>query len=167
VDAQPRISAVIGQMGRIASPETCNGLLVPIVWFDQIYTFPRAALISAIPKPENVSAEKFEPAAQEIFDRIMQLADNAGATDEHRAMNYLAMRYPGIYSHAAAKFHDDFSLADVSTRSSPVSNARKILDVIFSYTNRKTDFTEKYFVRVDVTEKFPFLFTRISPYYDR
>ncbi len=29
--------------------------------------------------------------------------------------------------------------------------------VIFSYSNRNTDFTEKSFVRVDVTEEFPFL----------
>jgi len=44
---------------------------------------------------------------------------------------------------------------------------RKIVDVIFSFTDRKTDVTEKYFVRVDVTEEFPFLVTKLSPYYDR
>ena len=27
--------------------------------------------------------------------------------------------------------------------------------------------TEKFFVRVDVTEEFPFLVTKMSPYYDR
>ena len=36
-----------------------------------------------------------------------------------------------------------------------------------SYANRSTDFTEKFFVRVDVTEEFPFLVTRLSPYYNR
>jgi hypothetical protein len=30
-----------------------------------------------------------------------------------------------------------------------------------------TDFTEKFFVRVDATEEFPFLVTKMSPYYDR
>jgi len=29
-----------------------------------------------------------------------------------------------------------------------------------------SDFTEKYYVRTDVTEKFPFLVTKLSPYYD-
>jgi len=33
--------------------------------------------------------------------------------------------------------------------------------------HRTTDVTEKYFVRVDVTEVFPFLVTRMSPYFDR
>ncbi len=29
------------------------------------------------------------------------MTDNAGATDEHRALNYLAMGYPAIYARAA------------------------------------------------------------------
>jgi hypothetical protein len=33
-----------------------------------------------------------------------------------------------------------------------------------TYTNRTADVTEKFFVRVDVTEEFPFLVTKLSPY---
>lgn len=33
--------------------------------------------------------------------------------------------------------------------------------------SRNTDFTQKFMVRVDVTEEFPFLVTKMSPYYDR
>ena len=33
--------------------------------------------------------------------------------------------------------------------------------------NPGTHFVEKFFVRVDVTEEFPFLVTKLSPYYDR
>jgi hypothetical protein len=47
------------------------------------------------------------------------------------------------------------------------SGTRKIVEVIFSYTNRETDVTEKFFVCVDVTEEFPFLHTKLSPYYGR
>ena len=50
---------------------------------------------------------------------------------------------------------------------SPLSGTRRIVDCIFSYTNRNTDYTEKYFVRCDVTEEFPYLVTKLSPYYDR
>ncbi|MGH6841128.1 MAG: hypothetical protein ACREDV_03415 [Methylocella sp.] len=35
------------------------------------------------------------------------------------------------------------------------------------FTNRTTDFAEKWFARVDVTEAFPFLVGKLSPYYDR
>jgi len=161
------IDVVIGLRGPIAPPEMCNGLMVPIVAFDQIYSFDRDALIKAIPKPEKTTAAQFGPAAEELFNRVMQLTDNAGATDEHRALNYMAMRYPAIYAKAAEEFGRDFSLTGVEVRPSPLSSARNIVDVIFAYTNRNTDFTEKFFVRVDVTEEFPFLVTKLSPYYDR
>jgi hypothetical protein len=161
------IDIVVGMRGPIAPPEMCNGLMVPIVVFDQIYSFSRDALIKSIPKPKNVAAEKFGPAAEEVFDRIMQMTDNAGATDEHRALNYLAMRYPGIYANAADEFARDFSLSAVEVRPSTLSGTRKVLDGVFSYTNRNTDVIEKSFVRVDVTEEFPFLVTKLQPYFDR
>nr|ACI04492.1 hypothetical protein [uncultured bacterium RM57] len=161
------IDVVIGMRGPIAPPTMCNGLMVPIILFGQMYSFDRVALIEAIPKPEKVAAAQFGPAADEVFSRIMQMTDNAGATDEHRALNYLAMRYPAIYGKAAEQFAQDCSLTGVDVRPAPMSSTRNTVDVIFSYTNRNTDFTDKYFVRVDVTEEFPFLTTKMSPYYGR
>jgi len=161
------IDVVIGIRGPIAPPTMCNGLMVPIVLFGQIYSFDRHMLIGNIPKPEKATKAQFGPAAEELFNRIMQLTDNAGASDEHRALNYLVMRYPAIYARAAEAFAHDFSLTAVEVRPSPLSSTRKIVDVIFAYTNRNTDFTEKSCVRVDVTEEFPFLVTKMSPYYDR
>jgi hypothetical protein len=55
----------------------------------------------------------------------------------------------------------------VEVRPARLSGTRKIVDAIFSFTNRNTDVTEKGFVRVDVTEEFPFLVTKMSPYFDR
>src|SRR5215831_584709 len=161
------IDVVIGTRGPIAPPEFCNGLMVPIVVFDQIYSFDRDALIKAIPRPEKTTAKQFEAAAGEVLDRILQMTDNAGATDDHRALNYLAMRYPGIYAKTAEEFARDFSLSGVDVLPSPLSGTRKLVDVILSYSNRNTDFTEKFSVRVDMTEEFPFLVTKLSPYYDR
>jgi hypothetical protein len=161
------LDVVIGTRGPVAPPELCNGLIIPIVTFDQIYSFDRDALIKAIPRPEKKSADEFAPAATDLFDRIMQMTDNAGAMDEHRALNYLAVRYPAIYAHAADAFSRNFSLTAINVLPSPLSGTRRIVDVVFSMTNRNTDFTEKYFVRVDVTEEFPFLVTKLSPYYDR
>jgi len=133
----------------------------------QIYSFQRDTLLKAIPKPEKTTAAQFAPVAAELFDRIMLLTDNAGSTDEHRALNYLAMRYPAIYASAADAFARDFSLSGVEVRPSPLSGTRNLVDVIFSYTNRNTDFTEKSYVRVDVSEEFPFLVQKLSPYFDR
>jgi hypothetical protein len=148
------IDVVIGFRGPIAPPELCNGLMVPIVAFDQIYSFDREGLIKAIPRPEKMTGKQFDAAAVEVLDRILQMADNAGAMDDHRALNYLAMRYPSIYAETVEEFARDFSLTGVDVLPSTLSGTRKIVDVIFSYTNRNTDFTEKFSVRVDVTEEF-------------
>jgi hypothetical protein len=157
----------VGMRGPLAPPEMCNGLLVPIVAFDQLYSFDRDSLIGSIPRPERVAAERFREAAAEVFDRIMQLTDNAGATDEHRALNYLTVRYPAIYAAVAQAHGRNLSLTAVDVRPSALSGVRNIVEVIFSFTDRATDVVEKQFLRVDVTEEFPFLVTRLSPYYDR
>jgi PatG C-terminal len=132
-----------------------------------LYYFDRDALVKAIPRPDKIAARQFEAAARELLERVLQSADNAGATDEHRATNYLAVRYAAMYALAAERHAQDNTLTAVEVRLSPLSGARKVVEVIFAYTNRNTDVTEKFFVRVDVTEEFPFLVTKLSPYYDR
>jgi PatG C-terminal len=44
----------------------------------------------------------------------MQMTDNAGATDENRALNYLAVRYPAIYATDAEAFGRSSSLTAVT-----------------------------------------------------
>ena len=73
------------------------------------------------------------------------------------------MRYHQIYIKAAEQFARDFSLTAVGVRASPLSSARRIVDKVFSFTNRNTDFTERYSVRGDVSDLFPFLVTKLSP----
>jgi hypothetical protein len=159
------LELVIGVRGPIANPDMCNGLLVPIVIFDQIYTFDRDSLLKSIPKKDGDS--KFIKAAGEMFDRIMQQSDNAGAIDCDRALNYLAVRYDRIYSLAAEQFAGNASFTGIDCLPSPLNGTRKIVDVVFSFTDRSTDVVSKYFTRVDVTECFPFLVTKMSPYYER
>ncbi|UCC78248.1 MAG: hypothetical protein JSW64_08130 [Candidatus Zixiibacteriota bacterium] len=158
---------VIGEKGPIAPMEMCNGLQVPIVVFDRIYSFEVPELIKAIPKPKGKEEKAFHTAAEELFYRIMQMADNAGAMDEHRALNYLAVRYPSIYELTAEMFEKDFTLAAVEVIPSRLSGLRKLVDVVLSYVNRKTDVIEKYYVRVDVMEKWPFLVSKLAPFFDR
>lgn len=163
------MDVVIGVLGPVAPPEAC-GLAVPIVAFEQLYSFDRDTLLGAIPVPEGMKQaekERFRAASSEVLDRILQLSDNAGATDEHRALNYLALRSPAIYSRTAQAHLDNASLSSVEVRPSRLGGVRTVVDVVFSYTHRQTDVTDKYFVRVDVTEQFPFLVTKLSPFYDR
>ena len=161
------LDIVIGAKGPLATPDLCNGLQIPLVVFDQVYSLDRVTLVNAIPKPDKLSAEEFAPTASELFDRIMQMADNAGATDEHRALNYLAVRYPAVYSATSDAFARNASLESIDVQPSALSATRNILEVIFSFRNRTTDVVEKQFTRVDVSDQFPFLVTKMSPYFDR
>lgn len=164
------LDLVIGVRSHIAPPEVCNGLALPVVVFDQLYSFDRDSLIAGIPKPDSVSGRaeaKFRSAAGRLFDELVQLADNAGAIGEHRALNYLTVRYPRIYTRTTERFDLNFSFAGVEVRPSRLSGPRTIVDVILSYRHRETDVVEKEYVRVDVTEEFPFLVTKLGNYYDR
>ena len=162
------IDVVIGLRGPIAPPTMCNGLMVPIVAFDQIYSFDRDALIKAIPRPEKTTANAIRPGRRGTV-RQNHAADGQCWGDRRTSRIELSGHalsrhlreggggiWPGLFAHRCGR-----------PRPSPLSGTRKILDVIFAYTNRNTDFTEKSFVRVDVTEEFPFLVTKLSPYYDR
>lgn len=161
------VDVVVGARGPIAPPQMCNGMQLPIIGFDQIYSFDVESLIGKIPRPAGIPEDSFEAAAETLFLRVMQIADNAGATDEHRALNYLALRYPAIYAATANAFAKDQSLSNVEGRPSRLRGVRNVVDVIFSFTHRTTDVTEKFFVRVDVTDQFPFLVTKLEPFYDR
>jgi PatG C-terminal len=157
---------VIGAKGPTAPPSYCNGLTVPLVVYDQIYAFDRYALIAAIPPPADVDPARFRATAEEEFDRITQIADNAGSTDAHRALNYIAVRYAGLYVAVLDAHVRNASLSAVNVRLAAISGTRRIVEVMFTFTNRTTDVAEKPFVRVDVTDQFPFLFNKLSPYFD-
>lgn len=161
------IDVVIGALGALAPPEYCNGLVVPMVAFHQIYSFDAESFLSAIPRPEGLSADRFRAASEELFARIQQLADNAGATDEHRALNYLAVRYPAIYAQATEKYAANQTLSLVEVVPSRLSGIRTLVNVIFTFADRATGVTDKAAVKVDVTEEFPFLTSPLAPYFDR
>jgi len=95
------MDVVIGMRGPIAPPEMCNGLMLPIVAFDQLYSFSRDDLLKYRPSTrKSHRPEQYKSSTEEVLDRVMQMADNAGSTDEHRALNYLVVRYPAIYAQA-------------------------------------------------------------------
>jgi hypothetical protein len=165
------IDTVIGVRAGIAPPQMCNGLTIPIVAFDQLYSFDRSSLLQALPRPEYLSQddddEQWQATANDLLDRVMQMTDNAGATAEHRALNYLCTRYPAIFERVAVAERNNASLTAVDVRPSPVGGHRAIVDVIFSFTDRRTDVVDSWSTRVDVTEIFPFLVKKLSPYYER
>ncbi len=161
------IDLVVGILGPLSRPEFCGGLSLPIVVFDQLYSFETKELVKSIPKPASIKDDAFSAIAETLFKRIMQLADNAGATPEHRALNYLAVRYPEIYSVSMEFFNNDYTLVSVETGQSRLSGNQHIIAVIFTFASRKTGVQEQKFVRVNVSGEFPFIVTPLQDFYSR
>jgi hypothetical protein len=163
------MDVVIGVKGSIAPAEMCNGLMVPIVIFDQTYLITLDMFIKAVPRPASIPAkqeEQFRATVREVLLLILQKF-NLGATDEDRALNYLAMRYAAIYARAAESNQQNASLTGIQVSRSSASNTRTIMDVVFSYTNRQTNVVDMYCTSVDVTGEFPFLISPLSPCFGR
>ncbi len=161
------IDVVVGTVGPPLPAGACAGLQLPTVSWAQIYSFDVDSFVSSLPRPEGLNAKQFAASAEEILERVMQLADNGGLTDDQRALNYLVLRYPAICQAVAERHAANRSFTGVETRASPLGGARRIVEVIFSFRDRRTDVVEKLFVRVDVNELFPFLVSKLAPYYDR
>lgn len=160
------LDAVIGMKGPVAQPDMCNGLLLPIVMFDQLYSFNRESLIQALHIPNPAKANEFTATASEVLDMILSVTDNAGATDGHRALNYLAVRDPRIYALVAESHARSQALTSVETRPWRLSTARRIVEVLITFTQRQNEYVEKHFVRVDVNDEFPFLASKWAPYFE-
>ena len=163
------VDVVIGLKGPLAPPSMCNGLTVPIVAFSQIYSFDRATFFEAVPIPDRKDAEQFRNTVRATFTGFLKVADNAGASDEHRAMNYIATRYPAVYDRASVQLDRNFALTGIETVGSRLSGTRRLVNVVLVFTHRQTQEVERYSVRVDVTEEFPFLASplTLAPYIDR
>jgi len=159
------IDVIIGRRGPLSCPEKCNGLILPIVIVDQIYSFDRDVLMNEIPKRKGENQAQFRKTSDSLFDNLLQIADNAGGIDEHRALNYLAVRYAEIYNRTQLMQDENYSLSSVDVRLSYLSGARKIVDVIFSFEHRMNRAGKKYFVRVDVDGLYPFLVNPMQEYF--
>jgi PatG Domain len=160
------LDVVIGLKGPNAPQDYCNGLTIPIVGFDQIYSFSRETLIEAARGSGGPTGKSMDRITEEVLDRILLITDNDGSKSEYRALNYLAVRYKAIYAKAAEYFHSGCALTDISVSQAALSGARSLFDVVFSFRNRTTDVVEKWSVRVDVTDEWPCLHSKLSPFYD-
>ena len=161
------VDVVIGVRGPIAPPQACNGLQLPIVGVSHTYSFPVDRFVNQLPRPENMSESFFQTVATETFYRNMQLADNVGNMDEHRAINYVVLQYPNIYTMTAEQALRNNKLSNVEVKPSPLSGngARPVMNVIFTYSSTTTKVEEKFYTEVDVTGMYPFLVQSLQPYY--
>jgi hypothetical protein len=159
---------VIGARGPIAPPEMCNGAQLPMVATTQIFSFTQEAFINQIVSySETIKKPVTKETALNAFSILIQLKDNAGQSDEDRAINYLTFKSMIIYVFEGEMEKDNFLLTAVTAQPSRLGGPRRIVDVIFSYTSNLTTEVRRFFTRVDVTGQFPFLVTEFQRFFER
>ena len=164
---EQELALVIGVQGEVDPQDVCGELQVPVVYFDQIESVIREELLEAVRPRLGLLGDigaRYLLEVEGVLERILRLAGDGGSLDEYRALSYLAVRYPEIYLRAVEAFERGYELTDVQHRPAVIEDDRKIVDVIFVYTNPETGDVEQTFARVDVTEEYPFLVAGLAPY---
>jgi hypothetical protein len=161
-------------VGSPASPTVgaaaCVASGLPAVSPDQMLVFTRDEFLAALPQPDEKDLkgkdlDAWKQTAGGLFDHLTQRAGNHGVSDEHRAMNYLALRYPQIYHLAFNQQAAGAALISVDARPA-TSNGRREVAVRFVFRDARTHVVQGYLCRVDVTDLFPFLTSPLTLTFD-
>lgn len=167
-----KYDVIIGKRGPIAPADTCNGLQLPTVVCDLSYDFTFNQFVANVQ-----AAIPGIPIAvvQNMLQQMLQVSDNAGETDAHRAINYLTIRNKDIYTMAWQMQVPTsqppyppgaYFLQNVNVIPANVQGNRSIVDVLFEYLARDTYEKFYWYVKVDVTGEFPFLASKqLAKYY--
>jgi hypothetical protein len=157
------LDVVVGVREPLTTAGTCAGLTLPVLEFHQLYSFDRPSLFKAIEKPDGMPAERFQATADEVLTKILQITENAGATPEDRAANFVACRYEAVYLKTFEAFAGDYALTSIDVRPAAVGGDEGVMSFTVTYTSRATDLTEKYSVLVSTRYMNPYLLTRLGP----
>ncbi|MFJ4368909.1 hypothetical protein ACIP4S_32910 [Streptomyces chartreusis] len=157
------LDVVVGVRGPLAASDSCAGLPLPVLEFHQLYSFDRPSLFKAIKKPDGMSAKRFRALCDDVLTKILQITENAGATPEDRAANFVACRYEAVYLKTFEAFANDYALTSIEVRPAAIGGDQGVMSFTVTYTSRTTDLTERYSVLVSTQYLNPYLLTRLGP----
>jgi hypothetical protein len=182
-DAETMLHVVIGRTvsapGWIDNPCAESGL--PIVVADQLFAFTLDEFVDQIvtdlaaadgggggekggvAAQDKAVREQHTAVTREVFHWLTRRSDNAGFTNEHRALNYLALRFPPAYRAAMQAYGGGKTLTAVHAHHSHARD-RGLVSVQFTFRDRRSEIIERYECTVDVTG-FPFLVSGLQPTY--
>jgi hypothetical protein len=153
-------------LGRIASPTQVNPTHaqapLPMLIFDQLHSFDADTFAKSLQKATGLA--EIDPTFVADMLRTLTSISGPGLTGEHRALNYLVLRYPKLYQLAFEKAQKGFSLRSVRFSRPPATGGRTLVVVLLTFDASEDSRVEKWSVRVDVTDKFPFLRAALAPH---
>lgn len=161
----------------LSEVEKCPGLTGRVLTVEFLSSFKKVDLIQwfgTVPKKQRSpgsrrrTTEDGESAPNELYEMLVQGADNFGHTDDQRALNYLAVRYKPLYELYSRKvLKDDWNFTGVEVFTSRLSGNRHIVDPVFTFERSELKAVERYFVRVDVSHMFPMIVNHVARYVAR
>ena len=130
------LNLVVGSSSLIAL-ETCPGVTAPVLAVDQLSAFDKKELTkmikparTALKPPSKIKASgSIELNPEDLFDRLVQSADNLGDTDAGRALNYLAVNYQPLYEQYAVMTKAGWILDSVKVVTSRLQREKQIVDL--------------------------------------
>jgi len=122
---------------------------------------PRYALDQLI----TFDINEFADTVRTVFTRIARRTGNTGMSDEHRALNYVALRYTALYETVARAAARSMMLDGIETSAEAARGGRRVGTVRLAFRETATDIVEQHACRVDVTEEFPFLVSALQQVY--
>src|SRR5262249_15346251 len=111
------VIVVVGRstLGTQWAPDTGEPAL-PRFGADQFISFEMDGFVGRVPRPADLPEEEFKNSVRTIFSRILRRSNNTGISDDHRALNYIALRYPAIFEVATRAAAKSLVLASIDAR---------------------------------------------------
>ncbi len=162
-DKADQWAVVSGRLGPLCRPTDCGGVVAPVLACEELYSFSvgewsrdLAAALQPAVQAKRVTEKAVVRAAAEVFGTVVSSAENAGASDPHRALNYALVRHPGVFL-AVAERSGRAVLDKIETRALPSLAGRRQVAIVLSFIDSTTGVPERLFCRVDVTDQWPFI----------
>ncbi len=147
-----------------------SGTSLPMVTASLIFYFDVKDFVENVPLPSPLPSQvdKYRTEVQTLFDKMIQTAANPGDIDEHRAINFVTFRYPQIYTLAWSLLNPAQGspkvFSSLESQSSNMGGDRKLIELIFNYSDQTSGVITQYYLTVDVSGQYPFLVSEIKPY---
>lgn len=166
-DDEDVVEALVG--GPVAPQflASCTTPGLPAVTPDQVLRFTFDEFVRAMPAPDVKADEEdaYRKVVRDLFAQLTQRGGNVGVSDEHRALNMLALRYPQLYHLAFRVLGEGKALVGVDARGD-IAGDRRVVAVRLVFRDARSHLVERYHCSVDVTDLFPFLTSSLSQTFD-
>jgi len=157
------VDAVLGRIVGPAQGDPAHAQApLPMLIFDQLHSFDADTFARSLREATSVAG--IDPTFVADMLRTLTGISGPGLTGEHRALNYLVVRYPKLYQLAFEKAQGGLDLRAVQFQQAPATGGRTVVVVLLSFQASVDSRVEKWSVRVDVTDKFPFLRGGLAPH---